>query len=221
MEFHQFIQDAWGARWSIAQGTGVTLIISMLAISLGTLLGIAVGMILTYGHWTLRLLIRIYTDFLRGTPVFVLILACFYILAVVGIQLTAFEAGVFALTLFCSSHVGEIVRGALQAIPNGQTEAAKALGLRKGLVLRLVVLPQALRVIIPPLTSQYLNLTKNSSLAILIGYYDLLNVSTTIFNQTGRAVEMILLIMASYTLMSLLTSLVMNVYNRRMKLVER
>ncbi|MDH3235028.1 MAG: ABC transporter permease subunit, partial [Alphaproteobacteria bacterium] len=119
MELQQFVLDAWVARWSIAKGTGVTLAISMLAISLGTLLGVAVGLILTYGHWTLRFLIRIYTDFLRGTPVFVLILACFYILAVVGIQLTAFEAGVFALTLFCSSHVGEIVRGAIQTIPEG------------------------------------------------------------------------------------------------------
>jgi len=88
-------------------------------------------------------------------------------------------------------------------------------------VLRLVILPQALRVIIPPLTSQYLNLTKNSSLAILIGYYDLMNVATTIFNQTGRAVEMILLVMGSYLSMSLLTSVFMNYYNRRIKLVER
>ncbi len=134
---------------------------------------------------------------------------------------TSFSALVLGLSTYTGAFIAEIVRAGIQAVGKGQTEAAKAIGLKKGLVLRLVVLPQALRVIIPPLTSQYLNLTKNSSLAILIGYYDLLNVSTTIFNQTGRAVEMILLIMASYTTMSLLTSLVMNFYNRRMKLVER
>ena len=134
---------------------------------------------------------------------------------------TSFTALVLGLSTYTGAFIAEIVRAGIQAVGKGQTEAAKAVGLRKGFVLRLVVLPQALRVIIPPLTSQYLNLTKNSSLAILIGYYDLLNVGTTIFNQTGRAVEMILLIMASYTFMSLLTSLVMNFYNRRMKLVER
>ncbi len=134
---------------------------------------------------------------------------------------TSFLALVIGLATYTGAFIAEIVRAGIQAVGKGQTEAAKALGLKKGFVLRLVILPQALRVIIPPLTSQYLNLTKNSSLAILIGYYDLLNVSTTIFNQTGRAVEMILLIMASYTFMSLTTSLIMNFYNRRMKLVER
>jgi len=112
------------------------------------------------------------------------------------------------------------VRAGIVAISKGQTEAASAVGLSKMQILRLVILPQALRVIIPPLASQYLNLTKNSSLAILIGYYDLMNVGTTIFNQTGRAVEMILAIMGTYLTMSLLTSLAMNYYNKRMKLVE-
>ena len=134
---------------------------------------------------------------------------------------TSFSALVIGLATYTGAFIAEIVRAGIQAVGKGQTEAAKALGLRRGLMLRLVVLPQALRVIIPPLTSQYLNLTKNSSLAILIGYYDLLNVGTTIFNQTGRAVEMILLIMGSYLSISLLTSLLMNLYNRRIKLVER
>lgn len=132
-----------------------------------------------------------------------------------------FAALVIGLATYTAAFIAEIVRAGILAISKGQTEAAKALGLRRAQVLRLVVLPQALRVIIPPLASQYLNLTKNSSLAILIGYYDLLNVGTTIFNQTGRAVEMILLIMGSYLSMSLLTSLFMNYYNRRIKLVER
>jgi len=134
---------------------------------------------------------------------------------------TSFTALVIGLATYTGAFIAEIVRAGIQAVSAGQAEAAQALGLRRGLALRLVILPQALRVIIPPLTSQYLNLTKNSSLAILIGYYDLLNVGTTIFNQTGRAVEMILLIMGSYLSMSLLTSLLMNWYNRRIKLVER
>jgi len=134
---------------------------------------------------------------------------------------TSFSALVIGLATYTGAFIAEIVRAGILAVGVGQTEAAKALGLRRSLVLRLVVLPQALRVIIPPVTSQYLNLTKNSSLAILIGYYDLLNVGTTIFNQTGRAVEMILLIMGSYLTMSLLMSLLMNWYNRRIRLVER
>lgn len=139
-----------------------------------------------------------------------------------GLWLSApFTALVMGLSVYTGAFIAEIVRAGILAVSKGQTEAAKAVGLARIQVLRLVILPQALRVIIPPLASQYLNLTKNSSLAILIGYYDLMNVGTTIFNQTGRAVEMILLIMASYLTMSLLTSLLMNWYNRRMKLVER
>ena len=134
---------------------------------------------------------------------------------------TSFTALLLGLSVYTAAFIAEIVRAGIQAISKGQTEAASAVGLSKVQILRLVILPQALRVIIPPLASQYLNLTKNSSLAILIGYYDLMNVGTTIFNQTGRAVEMILLIMASYLTMSLLTSLAMNYYNKRMKLVER
>lgn len=134
---------------------------------------------------------------------------------------TPFVALVLGLSTYTAAYIAEIVRAGITAISKGQTEAAKAVGLKSTQVLRLVIIPQALRVIIPPLTSQYLNLTKNSSLAILIGFYDLMNVGTTIFNQTGRAVEMIMLIMASYLSMSLLTSLFMNYYNRRIKLVER
>lgn len=139
-----------------------------------------------------------------------------------GMWLSApFLALVIGLSTYTGAFIAEIVRAGIQAVSVGQKEAARALGLRPSRVLRLVVLPQALPVIIPPMTSQYLNLTKNSSLAILIGYYDLLNVGTTIYNQTGHAIEMVLLIMGSYLAMSLLTSLAMNLYNRRVKLVER
>ena len=122
------------------------------------------------------------------------------------------------LTLYTASYIAEIVRGGILAVAHGQTEAALALGLSRGQVLRLVVLPQALRVIIPPITSQYLNLTKNSSLAVAIGYPDLVSTANTAINQTGQAVEGIAVIMAVYLTVSLSISTFMNWYNRRLAL---
>jgi general L-amino acid transport system permease protein len=127
-----------------------------------------------------------------------------------------------ALATYTAAFIAEIVRAGILAVNRGQTEAAAALGLRPGQTLRLVVIPQALRVIIPPLTSQYLNLTKNSSLATAIGYPDLVAVfAGTTLNQTGQAVEVIAMTMAVYLVISLVISLAMNLYNRRMALVER
>ena len=127
-----------------------------------------------------------------------------------------------ALSIYTAAFIAEIVRSGILAIPRGQTEAAQALGLSKGQVLRLVVIPQALRVIIPPLTNQYLNLIKNSSLATAIGYPDLVSVfAGTTLNQTGQAVEVIAMTMAVYLLNSLSVSLFMNWYNKKMALVER
>jgi general L-amino acid transport system permease protein len=132
-----------------------------------------------------------------------------------------FSALLIGLVLYTAAFIGEIVRGGIQAVPHGQVEAAKAIGLKGGQVLRLVVLPQALRIIIPPLTSQYLNLAKNSTLAIAIGYPDLFNVSTTVANQTGQPVAVITFVMAVYLAISLATSLIMNLYNRRVQIRER
>jgi general L-amino acid transport system permease protein len=127
-----------------------------------------------------------------------------------------------ALTIYTSTFIAETVRGGILAIPKGQLEAASALGLPKTRTLRLIVIPQAMRVIIPPLTSQYLNLTKNSSLATAIGYPDLVSVfAGTTLNQTGQAIEVISMTMAVYLTLSLLTSLFMNWYYKRMALVER
>ena len=127
-----------------------------------------------------------------------------------------------ALTIYTAAFIGETVRAGILAVSHGQTEAASALGLSKARILRFVVIPQSLRVIIPPLTSQYLNLTKNSSLATAIGYPDLVNVfAGTTLNQTGQAIEVIAMTMALYLALSLLTSLFMNWYNARIKLVER
>ena len=132
-----------------------------------------------------------------------------------------FSALLLGLVFYTAAFVAEIVRAGIQSVGPGQVEAAKAVGLRSGQVLRLVVLPQALRVIIPPLTSQMLNLTKNSSLAIAIGYADFVAVTNTTINQTGQAIEGVALIMIIYLFFSLSTSLFMNWYNKKMALVER
>jgi general L-amino acid transport system permease protein len=139
-----------------------------------------------------------------------------------GLRLSPeFAALLLGLVIYTGAFIAEVVRAGIQAVPRGQVEAARALGHSGGQVLRLVVFPQALRVIIPPLTSQYLNLAKNSSLAIAIGFPDLFSVAGTVFNQTGTAIEIILILMLSYLSMSLFTSLLLNIYNRRIQLVER
>ena len=126
------------------------------------------------------------------------------------------------MSIYTAAFIAEVVRAGILAVAKGQTEAAYSLGLRSGPTLRLVVIPQAMRVIMPPLTSQYLNLTKNSSLAVAIGYPDLVQIfAGTVLNQTGQAVEVIVITMAVYLAISLVTSGLMNLYNRRMALVER
>jgi len=132
-----------------------------------------------------------------------------------------FAALLIGLVMYTAAFIGEIVRSGILAVSHGQTEAALALGLKRGLVLRLVVLPQALRVIVPPTTSQYLNLTKNSSLAVAIGYPDIVSVANTTLNQTGQAIEGIAIIMLVYLSISLSISLFMNWYNKHIALVER
>lgn len=134
---------------------------------------------------------------------------------------TAFTAILVGLVIYTAAFIAEVVRGGIQAVRRGQVEAAHALGLSGGDTLRLVVFPQALRIIVPPLTSQYLNLTKNSSLAIAVGYPDLFKIGTTMANQTGQPVSVIALVMGTYLVLSLVTSLLMNLYNRRVQVLER
>lgn len=132
-----------------------------------------------------------------------------------------FLAVLLGLTFYTAAFVAEVVRAGIQSVEQGQGEAAAALGLNRGQEMRLVMLPQALRVIIPPLTNQYLNLTKNSSLAVAIGYPDVVSIANTAINQTGRAVECISLVMLVYLTTSLATSLLMNWYNSRAAIKER
>ena len=132
-----------------------------------------------------------------------------------------FAALTLGLALYTAAFIAEIIRGGIEAVSKGQLEAARAIGLKEGQTLRLVVLPQALRIIIPPLTSQYLSLIKNSSLALAIGYADLFNVSRTISEQTGQPVAVIVIVMAFYLVISLVTSFLMNLYNRTVQIKQR
>lgn len=140
-----------------------------------------------------------------------------------GMQiLPEFVALLVGLVTYTAAFIAEVVRAGILAVSKGQTEAASSLGLRPGFTLRLVVIPQAMRVIVPPLTSQYLNLTKNSSLAVAIGYPDLVQVFMgTVLNQTGQAVVVVMITMGVYLTISLVTSFFMNIYNRRVAIVER
>jgi general L-amino acid transport system permease protein len=136
--------------------------------------------------------------------------------------LPEFMALLFGLVIYTAAFIAEVVRAGILAVSKGQSEAAYSLGLRPGPTLRLVVIPQAMRVIVPPLTSQYLNLTKNSSLAVAIGYPDLVQIfAGTVLNQTGQAVEVVIITMGVYLTISLATSFLMNLYNRRVALTER
>ena len=136
--------------------------------------------------------------------------------------LPEFVALLFGLSIYTAAFIAEVVRAGILAVSRGQTEAAYSLGLRPRPTLRLIVVPQAMRVIIPPLTSQYLNLTKNSTLAVAIGYPDLVQIFTgTVLNQAGQAVEVVAITMLVYLVISLITSLLMNIYNSRMALKER
>jgi len=140
-----------------------------------------------------------------------------------GIEiLPEFAALLLALAIYTAAFIAEVVRAGVLAVPHGQTEAAQALGLRSSMALRLIIVPQAMRVIVPPLTSQYLNLIKNSSLAVAIGYPDLVQVfDGSVLNITGQAVQVVAITMAVYLVISLVTSLLMNIYGRATGVVER
>jgi len=139
-----------------------------------------------------------------------------------GLRLTTeFTALLIGLAMYTSAFIAEVIRSGIQAVKKGQVEAAKAVGLKYPQILSLIIIPQAMRVIIPPMISQYLNLTKNSSLALVIGYQELFAIGKVTINQAGRAVPVFILIMATYLAISLLTSVVLNIYNKRVQFIER
>ena len=208
------------------------------------LVAVLMGAVISYGlKWYVRVnptIVGGVAQLARYSPILLLLLPGLYFLSagmafdvdVPALKGFGFKGGwilipelialVLALSIYTAAFIAENVRSGILSVSKGQTEAASALGLKPGRVLRLVIIPQALRVVIPPLTSQYLNLTKNSSLAVAIAYPDLVSVfSGTVLNQTGQAVEVIAITMTIYLGLSLFTSLFMNWYNRHMALVER
>jgi general L-amino acid transport system permease protein len=215
-------------------------------IVLATVVGVTAGVARLSDNWLVRNLALVYVETLRNTPLllqlFFWYFAVFFTLPTADDRITwfgflsfskngvwladlhlssEFSALLLGLSIYTGTFIAEVVRGGIQSVPKGQWEAARSLGLKPNLVMRLVIFPQALRAIIPPLSNQYLNLAKNSSLAIAIGYSDLYAVSSTTFNQTGRAVEVMVLICVTYLAISLLISFAMNFYNRSIQLVER
>jgi len=193
MELVEFFVQLWIARWAVLKGLGITALISLLAIVLGTLLGIGIGLVLTYGGRVSRFVARIFVDYVRGTPVFVLVLASFYLLTEIGVHLTAFQAGLFALTIFCSTHVGETTRGALQSLPRGQLEAGKAIGLTFPQIFAYVLAPQALRQALPTWVNTATEIVKASTLLSVIGVAELLLTAKEIIARNFLTMEFYLL----------------------------
>lgn len=228
-----------------------TLRVSCIAIAFSTLWGMVLGIGRLSNNALARALCYAYTELFRNIPLLLQLLLWYVVLVELmpdteaplhfrdwvflskeglampsltadGVTLTPeFLALTWGLTLYTSAFVAEVIRSGIQSVPWGQIEAALSIGLSPWHRLRLVVLPQALRLIVPPLTNQYLNAIKNSSLAVAIGYPDLVSISNTTLNQTGRAVECIAIVMAVYLTLSLLTASGMNYFNRLAALKER
>ena len=241
--------QTYGAAFLV--GLFNTLRVSCIAIVICTLWGTVLGIGRLSGNALARGLCYIYTELFRNIPLLLQLLMWYVVLVELmpdtetplhfrdwvllskeglalpwlmpeGLTLTPeFLALTWGLTLYTSAFVAEVIRSGIQSVPLGQVEAALSIGLLPWQRLRLVVLPQALRLIVPPLTNQYLNAIKNSSLAVAIGYPDLVSISNTTLNQTGRAVECIAIVMAVYLTLSLLTAGGMNYFNRRAALKER
>ncbi len=204
---------------------------------LATAIGLVAGIARLSDNWLVRQIAKVYVETLRNLPLLIQLLFWYFVvfltlpkpenainLGVIQISRSGvnlfglalspeFSSLCAGLTFYTGTFIAEIVRGGIQGVHRGQKEAAQALGLSSGQTLKLVILPQALRSMIPSLSNQYLNLCKNSSLAIAIGYPDLYAISSTTFNQTGRAVEMMILISVTYLAMSLTIAFLLNLYN--------
>jgi len=184
-----FLSQAWIARWSLWDGFLLTIEIAAAAIALGTFVGCLVGIQLVFAPAVIRFPFRVYVDVMRGTPLLVLILAAFYIPSVAGLSLSPTQAGILALSLFAGAHIGELLRGALQAIPPGQAEAARSIGLTFPQMVAYVLLPQALRAALPPWINTGVELVKGSSLLSMIGVGELLLKTQEIIGRNFMTIE--------------------------------
>jgi polar amino acid transport system permease protein len=200
----RFLAELWNVRWQLVEGFVATVEVSAAAIIVGSVIGLFVGIGLAFGSRPLRWPLRTYVDVIRGTPVLVLILAAFYILAAFGVQFTATGSGIFALSLFCGAHLGEIFRGALQAIPLTQIEAGRSMGLRMSQILLLVLLPQALRQVLPVWINTAVEIVKASTLLSIIGVGELLLKTQEIIGRTFLTLDFYVFAGLIYFLINLL-----------------
>ncbi len=187
-------------------GIQTTIVLSLLIVTIGTALGVAIGVGLLYAPVPLRVALRAYVDILRGTPLLVLMFLLFYGLPSAGVDIDNFWAVVVALSLFAGAHIGEIVRGAVNAVSRGQDDAAKALGLTFWPRIRYVVLPQALPAALPPWTNTAIEMVKGTSLAYLLSVSDLLFETQNVVNRTGVPMPFYLTAALIYLLINLLLS---------------
>jgi polar amino acid transport system permease protein len=215
-----FWHHVWVARHALLNGLAYTIELSLIVIVIGTLIGALGGICLKYGALPLRFLVRAYVDVLRGIPVLVLIFASFYGLALVGVEISAFLGGVVALSAFCGAHMSETIRGALDSIPIGQTEAAKAIGLRPWQRLWYVVLPQAVRRILPPWVNTAVEMVKGSTLLSVIGVVELLLATQQVISRTYEVIPFYLLAGAVYLALNFTISQLGAVLERRFAYVR-
>jgi polar amino acid transport system permease protein len=172
-----FWSEFWRARWAILDGVTLTIEVSVLVILIGTIAGALGSLLLVYGWRPFRWLVRLYVDVMRGIPVLVLILFCYYGLALFRINVPPVTAGVIALAAFCAAHMAETIRGAIESIPRAQSEAGMAIGLRFWQRLGYVILPQALRRVLPPWVNTAVEMVKATTLLSIIGVVELLLVT--------------------------------------------
>lgn len=198
MDLDTFITEFISAWPRLVSGTMMTVEVSLISIAIGTLLGTLLGQTVHYGKLPFRIAGWIYLDFIRGTPVLVLVMASYYVLPFLGFHVGAKMAGVIALSAFCCAHVAEIMRGALGSIPKGQTEAAKVIGLTFPKILFYVLLPQALRSATPPWVNTCIEIIKASTLLAVIGTAELLLTTQQIVSRNYMSIEFYLVAAVIY-----------------------
>jgi polar amino acid transport system permease protein len=220
MEWVKMLQEAWRARHTLLGGLLTTLEISALVIVAGTIGGVLIGLGLCYGGWLLRSVLRVYVDVIRGIPSLVLIFFSFYGTALLGLNISAFAAGVLALGAFCAAHIGELTRGAVQSIPHAQTDAAKSIGLGFWGRLAYAILPQALRRMLPAWVNIAAEMVKGSTLLSLIGVLDLLLATQQAIARTFLIIQFYTALMVVYFCINFAISRVGAAVERRMAYVR-
>lgn len=215
MELTHFLNELALSWPRIASGAWLTVQVSLLSIFCGTIFGTLIGLAMQYGKLPVRIIGWTYLDFIRGTPVLVLVLASYYVFPLVGFSMGAIGAGVFALAVFCSAHVSEVVRGALSSIPPGQVEAGRSIGLTFPKILRHVLLPQALRQVIPPWVNTAVEIVKASTLLAVIGVPELLLSTQQIVSRNFLNIEFYMVAAAVYLCINYGLSTISKVIERR------